>query len=180
MTLSLPERLETPRLALRAPRPADAPLIFNAYTQDIDVARYMTWRPNLSVEATAAYIEHCIEVWHSGRGRPYVLTPIEDDGTPIGMLDARLQAHTVDLGYVLQRAYWRRGLMSEAVRALSDAALATPDYFRVQATCYTENHASARTLEKSGFKLEGRLERHLVLPNLSDEPRPSLMYARCR
>ena len=64
--------------------------------------------------------------------------------------------------------------------AFSSAALALPDCYRVQATCDTENHASARVLEKSGFVREGRLERHLILPNLGPEPRASLMFARCR
>ena len=70
--------------------------------------------------------------------------------------------------------------MGEAVDSISAAALAHPDCYRVQATCDTENHASARVLEKAGFVREGRLERHTVLPNLGAEPRATLMYARCR
>jgi len=76
--------------------------------------------------------------------------------------------------------YWGAGLMPEAIDAFSQLALSLPDYYRIQATCDTENAASARTLEKSGFVREGRLERHTVLPNLSDEPRASFMYARCK
>ena len=70
--------------------------------------------------------------------------------------------------------------MPEAIDALCNAALALPACFRIQATCDAENGASARTLEKSGFTCEGKLARHTVLPNLGDEPRASLIYARCR
>jgi RimJ/RimL family protein N-acetyltransferase len=179
MTLSLPEQLRTSRLVLREPRHADAAAFFEAYTQDIDVARYMTWRPHVAVAQTEAFIGYCMRVWASGSGRPYVLVRPGDD-TPIGMLEARLFPHTVDLGYVLQRRHWGQGLMPEAINALCEAALALPDCFRIQATCDAENLASARTLEKSGFAFEGKLARHTVLPNLGDEPRASLIYARCR
>lgn len=180
MPIFLPDRLETRRLTLREPREADASLIFEAYTQDHEVARYMVWRPHRTLRETEQFIAYCMEGWRSGRTRPYVITLHGDEHVPIGMLEARIASHTIDIGYVLQRAYWRAGYMAEALIALSDAALAHQDCFRVQATCDTENSASARVLKKSGFVLEGRLERHLILPNLAPEPRASLMFARCR
>jgi ribosomal-protein-alanine N-acetyltransferase len=180
MSLLLPERLHTARLVLRAPRPEDAARIFAAYTQDSEVARHMVWRPHTSLDQTAAFIAWCIETWTAGRGRPYLLAHCEDEAAPIGMLEARLLGNIVDIGYVLQRASWGAGLMTEAMDAASKAALDQPDCYRVQATCDTQNHASARVLEKSGFVREGQLERHAILPNLGPEPRASLMFARCR
>lgn len=50
------------------------------------------------------------------------------------------------------------------IRALTDAALANPSIFRVQATCDTENVPSQRALEKAGFMREGRFERHTAQP----------------
>jgi RimJ/RimL family protein N-acetyltransferase len=172
--------MRTQRLILREPRPADAAVIFATYAQDMEVARYMVWRPLKSVSETEGFIAHCIQGWASGRSRPYVLAFHDSEAAPIGMLEARVLPHGIDLGYVLGRRYWGSGLMPEAIRALSEAALALPECFRVQATCDAENHASARTLEKSGFVREGRLERHTIAPNLSPEPRACLMYARCR
>jgi RimJ/RimL family protein N-acetyltransferase len=180
MAICLPELIHTQRLTLREPRVTDAQYLFDAYTQDLEVARYMVWRPHQSLSETENFISFCQQEWHSGRRRPYVLTLSEQDGMPIGMLEARILPGTIDVGYVLRRASWGAGLMAEAMIALGNAALALPECFRVQATCDTENHASARVLEKSGFAKEGRLERHTVLPNLGAEPRASLMYARCR
>lgn len=180
MTLSLPDQLHTPRLTLRAPRASDAVHLFAAYTQDSVVARYMTWRPQTLLSQTEAFIDYCMQGWAAGRSRPYLLVPHDHDDVPVGMLDARLQGHTIDIGYVLQRSRWGEGLMPEAIVAFAGMALALPEYFRIQATCDTENQASARTLEKSGFLREGRLERHTILPNLSPAPRASFMYARCK
>ena len=71
-------------------------------------------------------------------------------------------------------------MMPEAIAALTSAALALPEIFRVQATCDVDNLKSARALEKAGFTREGRLDRFMVHPNVSAEPRPRYMYAKCR
>ncbi|MDL1864001.1 GNAT family N-acetyltransferase [Betaproteobacteria bacterium PRO5] len=99
---------------------------------------------------------------------------------PIGMLEARIYLHTVDIGYVLARKNWGIGLMPEAVAAFTELALAQLACFRVQATCDIENNASARTLEKAGFMREAVLQRYTVHPNISSVSRPCFMYARCK
>ncbi|MYN25186.1 GNAT family N-acetyltransferase [Duganella levis] len=180
MTKSLPDEIRTSRLTLRAPRASDAAHLFAAYTQDLEVARFMTWRPQTRLTETEGFMAYCMKAWAENRSRAYLLVPHDNDDVPIGMLDARLQPRTIDIGYVLQRKSWGEGLMPEAIDAFTQLALSLPDYFRIQATCDVENAASARTLEKSGFLLEGRLERHTVVPNLSEEPRACFMYARCK
>lgn len=176
----LPLELTTHRLAIRPPRPADAPQIFDAYTQDAEVARYMIWRPHDDASQTQAFIDECVRAFPLGVKRAYVLALRAAPEVPIGMLEARVAGHLVDLGYVLARRHWGAGLMPEAIDSLASAVLAQAEFFRVQATCDVENVRSARTLEKAGFVREGRLERYTVHPNIGSEPRPSYMYARCR
>jgi ribosomal-protein-alanine N-acetyltransferase len=180
MVKYLPEQLQTARLVLREPCETDARFLFEAYTQDPDVSRYMVWRPHTALFETEAFITESIQDWKAQVRRPYILTTHQNIQLPIGILEARALSHIVDIGYVLARPYWGQGLMPEAVCALTETVLASPHFFRVQATCDIENRASARTLEKSGFTREGRLERYLMLPNISPEPRPSYFYARCR
>lgn len=165
---------------MRQPRDADAAAIFKAYTQDPVVAQYLVWRPHQRLAETEAFIAYCMDCWANERSRPFVMTLIENDDLPIGMIEARMLSHGIDLGYVLQQSSWGTGLMTEATAALTETALAIPACFRVQATCDTENHGSAQVLKKAGFNLEGRLERHTILPNLGPEPRASLMFARCK
>jgi RimJ/RimL family protein N-acetyltransferase len=126
------------------------------------------------------FIRECIQAWAAGDRQPYVLTDRENEQVPVGTIDARIRGHIVEVGYVITRSRWGQGLMPEAIRAVAEAALAKPKIFRVQATCDVENRASARVLEKSGFIREARLERWMVHPNVSVEPRASFMYARCR
>jgi RimJ/RimL family protein N-acetyltransferase/ligand-binding SRPBCC domain-containing protein len=179
MNSILPEIIETNRLLLRPPIIADAAIIFRAYTQDKEVCRYMIWAPHDSVEVTRNFIADCLEAWKGGVRLPYSIT-MRESQDPIGMIEARLQNTTVDIGYVLARAHWGKGLMPEAIRAIAETSLLDPGIFRVQAFCDCQNIASQRALEKAGFLREGRLERFMVHPNLSPEPRACFMYARCK
>ncbi|RZJ24262.1 MAG: N-acetyltransferase [Haliea sp.] len=179
MTRLLPDTLQTARLQLRAPALADAGDLFRAYTQDPAVCRYMVWTPHRSEDETRSFMAWSVDAWAGGKTQPYVITPSGSD-TPIGMIEARLQGTTVDIGYVLAQAHWGQGLMPDAIAAITGAALAHAGLFRVQATCDTDNIGSQRVLEKSGFTREGRLSRYTVHPNISPEPRDGFMYAKCR
>ncbi|GAB2841432.1 GNAT family protein [Pseudoduganella ginsengisoli] len=180
MPIALPNEITTTRLILRQPRASDAAALFDAYTQDAEVARYMVWVPHKSVKETEGFIAYCCEAWSSGKSRPYVMSLQSAPHRPIGILEARLHSHMIDLGYVLAREHWGAGLMPEAVGTLAEIALADPSCFRVQATCDVENIASARTLEKAGFALEAKLQRYTMHPNISAAPRACFMYANCR
>ena len=175
----LPDEINTRRLRLRAPLPADADAIFLSYAQDPLVCRYMVWAPHTSVEITHQFIRECLAGWRAGSPLSYVITDAGSNEV-LGMIDARVRPTTVEIGYVLTRSRWGSGLMPEAIEAVASAALASPEVFRVQALCDVDNYASARALEKSGFLREGRLDRYGVHPNVSLEPRSVYMYAQCR
>ena len=179
MIRRLPEELATSRLRLRAPIAADAAAIFRSYTQDPLVCHFMIWTPHRTNRQTEEFIESCIDSWRTGDRLPYVVAEQESD-VAIGMIEARMQRTTVDIGYVLAREHWNKGFMPEAICSLTSAALSDPETFRVQASCDTENNPSQRALEKSGFSREGRLERYIVHPNISSEPRACFMYAKCK
>ncbi len=63
-----------------------------------------------------------------------------------------------EFGYWLGRRFWGRGIASDAARLLADYALGEARALRrLEATVFAPNAASARVLEKAGFRLEGRL-----------------------
>jgi len=69
--------------------------------------------------------------------------------------------HRAEIGYWLARDYWGRGIMTDVVRAYIDYAFAELQLERLTAHVFEFNAASARVLEKNGFKLEGRLRKHI-------------------
>ena len=157
----------------------DAGAIFRSYAQDPQVCRFMIWVPHVSLAATEDFIASCVAAWAAGSRKAFVITEI-GKSEPIGMLEARIQGSTVDIGHVLAASHWGRGFMPESIQSLTAVALQSPDIFRVQATCDTDNTASQRALEKAGFSREGRMERYTVHPNISSAPRACFMYAKCR
>lgn len=93
------------------------------------------------------------------------------------MIDVRPQGQRVEIGYVLARAFWNHGYITEAAQAMVDWALRQPEIFRVWAVCDVDNVASSRVLEKIGMRREGVLRRWIIHPNMSAEPRDCYCYA---
>jgi RimJ/RimL family protein N-acetyltransferase len=177
--MTWPELIRTERLVLRRPVERDAAAIFDGYAQDLDVVRYLVWRPHRTVDDTHEYLRYVQHGWMTGTELTWALT-FPDRDRLIGMIAIRPAGHKPDLGYVLARAYWGRGLMTEAGRAIIELAFSDPRVHRVWAVCDVDNHASARVLEKLGMTREGVLRRWIVHPNISDAPRDSLCYSRIR
>jgi RimJ/RimL family protein N-acetyltransferase len=171
-----PEIIETPRLSLRPPLVADAETIFTSYAQDVEVAKYLTWRPHKDIEETRDFMRRCVSTWEDGSVYPWVITRRED-GRLIGMIESRVKGFSMDIGYVLARAYWGRGYVPEAACPVVDWGLSQDGIFRVWAVCDVDNLASGRVLEKIGMSREGTLRRWMLHPNLSDEPRDAYCYS---
>jgi RimJ/RimL family protein N-acetyltransferase len=176
---ALPDAFRTARLVLRPIAPGDAGPIFDGYGQDAEVTRFLVWRPHRSVGGVEAYIARCMAA-PPHLSRTYVLAGRED-GAVRGAFDLRRPAaHRLEFGYVLTRAWWGRGLMTEALAEVADWAMGRPEVFRIGAVCDVENTGSARVMEKAGLVREGLLRRWCLHPNVGDEPRDCFGYARVR
>jgi RimJ/RimL family protein N-acetyltransferase len=171
-----PETVETRRLHLRRPVAADADAIFRAYAQDPQVTRYLVWMPHTSVETTRKFVADCENRWKSVAAFPYVIAR-NGSGELLGMIEIRPNRHRAEFGFVLARAHWGNGFMPEAISAMIELTLGQPSIYRMEATCDVDNKASARALEKAGLSREGLLRRYIIHPNVSPQPRDSLLYA---
>lgn len=85
------------------------------------------------------------------------------DGKASGGIGLTLQRdvfrYSAEIGYWLAKEHWGKGIMSQAVQAVSDYALHELGMTRVFAGTFDNNAASGRILEKAGFVLEGRLSK---------------------
>jgi ribosomal-protein-alanine N-acetyltransferase len=91
---------------------------------------------------------------------------IEVDGEAAGSISVLFKhdvnMRSAEMGYFLGRRHWGRGIVTAAVRALSDYALAHFDLCRLYAAVFEHNAASARVLEKAGYELEARLRKAIT------------------
>ena len=74
-----------------------------------------------------------------------------------------------EIGYAMGSAYWGKGYMNEALKALIVHAFDVMNFRRLEADVDPRNAASIRTLERLGFQREGFLrERWHVGGELQD------------
>jgi ribosomal-protein-alanine N-acetyltransferase len=155
---NLPE-LETERLLLRRMRLADAEAMF-IYASDPEVTRYVLWDTHRSIEDSESFLRFAIEGYEKGDFGGWGVV-LKDSGVFIGTcgLDAGYAPEhaRAELGYVLSREHWGKGLMPEAARAVIAFGFGRMELNRIQARCIAENTASARVMEKAGMTYEGTL-----------------------
>jgi len=64
---------------------------------------------------------------------------------------------SAEIGYWLGESLWGRGIITDAVKGVTDYAIATYGLTRIYALPFAWNRASCRVLEKAGYVLEARL-----------------------
>jgi ribosomal-protein-alanine N-acetyltransferase len=69
-------------------------------------------------------------------------------------------SHRAEIGYWLAKPYWGRGIMTDVVGVYINYAFDELQLLKLVAHVFEFNPASARVLEKNGFKLEGKLRKH--------------------
>jgi RimJ/RimL family protein N-acetyltransferase len=161
---------------LRPWRPGDAGSLVR-HANNREVSR------NLRDSFPFPYTEADAHAWLSGRvgEAPPLNLAIEVDGEAAGGIGVHTQddvfRRSAEIGYWLGQAHWDRGIMTEAVVAMSDYAFATLDIVRLFAGVFSSNPASARVLEKAGYQLEGRLRAAVTKDG---ETLDQLLYALVR
>ena len=79
----------------------------------------------------------------------------------VGLFNIQSSQHA-EIGYWLARPFWRQGIATQVVNAVCQYAFDEMKLHRVWAKVLSGNPASARVLEKSGFRLEGVLRSHFA------------------
>ena len=106
---------------------------------------------------------------------------IEIDGVAVGGIGVHpgedVHRHTATMGYWLGEEFWGRGIMTEAVTAVTDLCFENFPLRRISAEVFANNPASARVLEKAGFTFEGCLKNDVLKDG---ELLDSLLYARTK
>jgi RimJ/RimL family protein N-acetyltransferase len=149
-------RLETARLWLRWPRAADAPAIGRiASSQDVAEMTSRIPHPYPPGAAEAFVIDART---HNAGGQAIHLVAALNRGSRDVVGSVSVQAGHGDeavLGYMVDPAWWGRGLATEAVQALLDAMFGLATIGSVTANVRVINPASRRVLVKCGFAYEG-------------------------
>jgi ribosomal-protein-alanine N-acetyltransferase len=152
--------LRTERLVLREFRRSDAQAVFEIFSQDA-VTRYHNVETMQSIEQAEELVEARASLFKRGLGvRWGVVLKERGDGVigSCGYYNLNKTNRSVEIGYDLHPAYWRQGVMTEALRAVIDYGFGEEFcswLYRIEALTYVEHEASAGLLRKLGFQEEG-------------------------
>ena len=170
--------LSTSRLLLRPLRDSDAAALLAIFA-DPAVVRYWSTPPWKSAEQAIAMIDRDAKAMAAGE---HLRLGVErtDDGALIGMCTLFAfseQCRRAEVGYALASHAWGKAYMDEALRALLNYGFSDLKLNRVEADIDPRNEASARSLERLGFKKEGHLrQRWIVAGEVSDTALYGLLH----
>lgn len=160
---NLPQ-LETERLILRKIRMDDAEDMYS-YGSDPEVSKYVTWNQHQNISDSKAFIEFILNQYNNGNIAPWGIE-YKDSGKLIGTIDfvAWNTTHKfAEIGYVIAREYWGKGITTEAATELIRFGFKKMDLVRIQAKCFVENIGSERVMEKAGMSFEGILRKGMLI-----------------
>jgi ribosomal-protein-alanine N-acetyltransferase len=159
----MPLPLLTPRLELRDFRPDDFAAA-HAYASDPVVTRFTAFGPNTEEETRAFLDRAAQEIAVQPRENHSLAIVDRESGTLFGgcgLIGRGERVH--EIGYVLNRGWWGRGLATEVVGALLAFGFGDLAAHRIYARVDPQNTASTRVLAHHGFRLEGHLRKESLI-----------------
>ena len=143
--------LRTERLILRPMRLSDAAALFPVFC-DSDTLRYWAHEPITTMQQMHDIIARNLPP----QNRPQSSFAITREGQTIGVFNFyNEQDRMAGLGYILNRAHWGQGYVSEAIDAALDHGFGTLGLHRVWLEIDPRNFGSVRVAQKCGFAAEG-------------------------
>ena len=162
--------IRTSRLVLRVPELSDAEALFSIFS-DPEVMRYWSTQPWQHVQEATARIERDRAALLNGSAVRLLLQPV-NGGSILGavtLLGFVASSRRAEVGYLLSRQAWGKGLVHEALCGLLTYGFNKLSLRRVEADVEPRNERSVKVLERLGFVREGFLrERWLIGDAVSD------------
>jgi ribosomal-protein-alanine N-acetyltransferase len=163
--------LTTNRLHLRHIQPTDTEALF-AIVSDPLVTEPYGREPHQSLEETQALFQRRQALYERREAILWGMT-LKGADTVIGsctLFDFDPDFHCAQTGYELHRAYWRQGLMAEAMSAVLTFGFSELGLHRIEANVAASNTPSRALLRKLGFTFEGNLrQRYVFRAHFEDE-----------
>ena len=159
----MPE-LTTERLTLRRMLVSDTEDMY-AYACQPDVTRYLTWYPHTDRTYTREYLQYLGGRYAMGMFYDWAIV-YEPDGKMVGtcgFTSFNCAADSAEVGYVLNPAYWGKGIASEALHRVLAFGFEELKLHRIEARFICGNQRSRRVMEKAGMRFEGILREGMLV-----------------
>lgn len=153
------QKIETKNLILREIQVKDAKDFFEYYTSE-NICKYLDWNGPKSLEEAEEYIYTWRKGYEENWILPFAIVNKSNDKMIGTIIFSEFIGKRADLGYEICEAYWRKGLMYEALDKLLPIVIREFDLERIQSIVFKDNEASKRLLDKLKFNEEGLLKKY--------------------
>lgn len=183
LPVQIPLGFRSERLVIRCPRPEDASAHFAAVSESLEALRRfpasLSWAMEPpSLEASVRYCREGAETYQARTDLPMLLF-LKDSGLYVGssgLHDLDWARGSAEIGFWVRTSHVGRGLVTEAVKAITAFAFGQFQLRRVEAFPDEENLPSRRVCERAGFRLEAILQDERTDP--AGQPRATCRYAQ--
>lgn len=144
------------------------------YAVDIENTKYMKYLPNETLEDTMTFLQKADTEWRSDKPSFYEFAIIYEN-QQVGAVSIYLEDNlSGEMGWIINKKYWRQGIAYEAAAALLDFAARELQIKHFIAHCDADNIASYKIMEKLGMS---RTSTHKGRKNrASEEERTEYKY----
>lgn len=151
--------IETKRLTLRRFTLDDAEKMYENWTSDDRVTKFLTWPTHQSVEVTKKVVTEWVSNYDKDDTNKYLwCIARKENDEPIGSIDAHIaneKAESFEVGYCISASCWHQGFTSEALQAVMDFLFDEVGANRVEARHDPVNSHSGEVMKKCGMHYEG-------------------------
>lgn len=147
---------------LREQQDSDVESFFEYYSKNPAVHQFILCHIPVDLEDAKRELYYWRQVFYRGDGIYFAIADSKTNqmiGT-IGLSGYSATHRRIELSYDLSQNFWRKGIMSKAIRAVANEAYTRWSINRIEANVAFKNIASQKLLEKCGFHLEGILRQH--------------------
>ena len=134
--------------------------MFRNWASDPEVTKYLTWPAHANVDVTRAVLKDWTATYASQNYYQWAIVLKKNGECPIGSIsavDLNDDLAIVHIGYCLGQRWWRRGIMSEALKAVIDFFFYEVGANRIESRHDPRNPHSGMVMQKCGMKYEGTL-----------------------
>ena len=154
--------LTTQRLRLRKIEISDVDDVFE-YAKDPEVSEFLLWYPHEKREYTKSYICYLERLYKKGKFYDF---GIEFEGKMIGTVGFTKiykRENSAEIGYVLNRSFWGKGIGIEAVQEILRFGFEILKLDKIYAVIMSENKRSESLLLKRNFAHEYSSDKRMLI-----------------
>lgn len=143
----------------------DAEAFYQYYTAP-EVSSFILAKTPQSLKEAQEEVDYCQKLFKYRQGIYWAIAR-RSDNKMIGAVGYYFNNHhhRAELCYDLDQAYWRQGIMTQALRATMQHLFKFAGLHRIEAVTVTNNQPSINILKKLGFEHEGSLKNYRYYNN---------------